>query len=434
MAALVARNLLSPISVSDSQLFSALAQNLAAHGCYSASPVEGGACVPSWGMQPPGYAVVLGGLRLLRLNGDRAVAVTQSLVFAAAVLYLAWALWRWHRDPWLFVATVTVPLWSPITFGSSRLVLTELLSGAAVLWVVAELTRSGQERRVRVGGLVLALWGGMLLRWDLIWLLPAVWVGLWMTFGWRAVRWPVMKVTALSAIPYLLLMARAVAVGLPALPSAAVGAGELPPGVLAFYRAGALDQHAAVDMFWPVLGREYAGVKRESLEMYAPGVDPGELRSALDALAAAPSGAAVPADVDQRFAALAARLQATPRVRFTVPFVRTWRIGSLWLGHHVQFSSLGTRQPLKAIFLLYGVLVVAGFLGAPVLARGLLTPVVGAAFLFVLGRTAFLVSPPISALETRYIDPYAPILEVVALTACWLWVSSRRHGDHAVGV
>jgi hypothetical protein len=102
-----------------------------------------------------------------------------------------------------------------------------------------------------------------------------------------------------------------------------------------------------------------------------------------------------------------------------IPVLRAIRMWWGWLGHKLPHSAIGETAPLKQFFISYYLLVGAGVLVACFAGGHFLKIIAIGALSFLVARTAFLVSIPISALEIRYLDPFFPMIDVIGLCSVW---------------
>jgi hypothetical protein len=413
----------------DSEIYLLLAKNMIANFCYSLSPVETASCVPSWGEQPPGYPFFISLVRVVGGNGERPIIFAQMLLFSIAALNLCRVLYVSHRSPPLFILTTGAALFSPASFGWSHFVLTELLSSAAVMFAFAELARSVQIGRIRTVGICIAVICGMLVRWDLINLLVPVLAVLILSFGLRDAIRQGIPIVLICALPYLLLVARAAVIGLPLLPTTLMDEAKLPAGVLRFFRVAALDMDATVNLVWPMTGGlNYsdiqlkedpecrAGMSHSSVPEYSELVNADELCTLFEQLSEVPDGQAVPASLDNQFSRIADAVSKNWfAANVEIPVLRAIRMWSRWLGHQLPYSEIGLTAPLKQIFISYYLLVGAGLLIACFAGGHFLMTIAIGALSFLVAKTAFLVSIPISAMEFRYLDPFFPTIDVIGL-------------------
>lgn len=422
-----------PNTTPDSEVYILLAKNMIANFCYSLSPVETASCIPSWGEQPPGYPFFILLVRIVGGDGERPIVFAQMLLFSIAAFNLCRILYVSHRSSTLFILTTGAASFSPASFGWSHFVLTELLSSTAVMFVFAELARSIQIGRIRTVGICIAVICGMLVRWDLINLLVPVLAVLILSFGLRdAVRRGI-SIVLICVSPYLLLVARAAVVGLPLLPTTIMDEAKLPAGVLRFFRVAAMDTDATKNLMWPMTGGlNYddiqleddpdcqEGMPHSSVSEYSEMVNAYELCTLLEQLSAVPNGQAVPASLDDQFARLADTVSKNWfAANIEIPVLRAIRMWSRWLGHNFPYSEIGETAPLKQIFISYYLLVGAGLLIACFAGGHFLKTIAIGALSFLVARTAFLVSIPISAMEIRYLDPFFPTIDVIGLCSLW---------------
>lgn len=432
----------------DSGFFLTIAGNIARHFCYSGSTVDSGACVPTWGNQPPAYPAFIALIQILG-GSERAIVVLQVALYAAAVTYLCWALYLRHKSTALLALSCTLSIFSPAAFGWSRVIQTELLACGAVALVSALIIRSVGKNRPAVGAIAAAVATAMLIRWDLIWLvLPAV-----MTF-WLVERAKIagrdsaILVTCV-ALPYVLLMLRAAVVGLPLVPTTVGDQAALPMGIVRFYRAAALDARAQDNLlanlewggYWARIANStpeaaikeraarvggYSHVSSTMLDAYWDRIDKKETGALLSELREVPDGQAIPPSLNERFAALAAGIsQDWPADQILLPLARARAMWRDWFDYGVIASGIGQTAWAKRIFATYYLVVMAGFalamIGRDVAIRrcALLLSV------FVVTRTLFFVSLPISALDPRYLTPFFPAIDALGLYGLWQMLRLR---------
>ena len=423
----------STTTTPDSDVYTLLAKNMIANFCYSLSPVETASCVPSWGEQPPGYPFFILLVRIVGGNGQRPIVFAQMLLFLIAAFYLCWVLYVSHRSSALFILTTGAALFSPASFGWSHFVLTEILSSAAVMFAFAEFARSVQIGRIRTVGICIAVICGMLVRWDLINLLVPVLAVLILSFGLRdAVRRGI-PIVLICALPYLLLVARAAVVGLPLLPTTIMDEAKLPAGVLRFFRVAAMDMRATANLAFPLTGGlNYSdiqleddpdcrtGMSHSSIPEYSEMVNADELCILFQKLNEVPDGQAVPVSLDNQFSRLADTVSKNWfAANIEIPVLRAIRMWWGWLGHELPYSEIGETAPLKQIFISYYLFVGVGLLIACFAGGHFLKTIAIGALSFLVARTAFLVSIPISAMEIRYLDPFFPTIDVIGLCSLW---------------
>jgi len=420
---------LSIIKTGDSRLFLRLADNIRINFCYSASAVETHSCEPTWAQQPPGYPIILSLTRMVAGESDRAIIWMQTVLFVLAALYLCWVLYTWHRKPILLIVTIAVALFSPFSFGWSRAITTEFLSAVAVLLVFSEIARSIQVREIRILSICISVICGMLARWDMICLLVPVLLSAVLLYGLRNTLRRGMLIIAICALPYVGLMARAIAVGLPPIPTVLGGEATLPAGIIRFIRVAALDERAIQNLLWPIGFRDYQDIPYSTLDEYWAGIDLVRAAALLRELGQLPSGQTVPSSLDNEFLSLASSGSKDWFGTYVeVPLLRAKRMWLRWLkdsSSWVAFPSRGRSGLIRYAFFAYSLVVLGGLLAVTFSRDYFLRILAIAALSFVLARTAFLVSVPITALEVRYLDPFFPMIDVIAICSLWCVAKSR---------
>jgi hypothetical protein len=408
-----------PIVTPDGELYLRIANNLVLNGCYSDSPPLEAVCSPTWGSQPPGYPLFIALVKVLFGGTPQHIVAAQSFLYALTLAYLLFAvrLMLPGFKGWLF-ATGLLLAFSPLTAPWSHWVLTETLAAAASLWVAAECLRSLAIRQTRTPHIALALTAAVLVRWDLVWLILPAAVVTWHLHRARAMVYTVGLWLGVAAIPVLLLVARATALGLPPVPSALnATADELPPGVVSFWKAASTRQGATSTLLWAVWNRRYRMIETTfDYGSVSKKVGTDRLRSMLHALSSVPDGQPVPPEVDKSFAMIADdfALENPVYYRLVLPFERAVY---LW-GARDTLSHGGWRTDREQYLRLYRAALLGLVLIAPFLLSRNSSEKVFAwgVALFAISRTLFLVS--LTSLEVRYVTPAIPLMElVVALLA-----------------
>ncbi|BBL75005.1 hypothetical protein [Methylomagnum ishizawai] len=421
-----------PVFTPDSNYFFIHAENLLKNQCYSISAPDSKACQPSWGSQPPGYPLLIATVGLLG-GGILQIAQIQTLVFALVVVYALWMGYRWHRSPRLLFIAGIVLAGSPVTVGWSRWVLTETLAAAGSLWVFAEIYGSLAERRLRTWRLAVALGCAIAMRWDSIWLLiPACASGFYLS-GWRAgVGRAVLLLLAATLVPGIMAI-RAWRVGLPLLPSVIADPG-LSPAVVGFWRSAALAQNATSGFLWPVWGKHYSRLgKHWDGTSIDPALNTDEFKDILRRLGALDDGASLPKEIESDLQRLVdSRGNLTPK-----PVLLLKRIGNIWQQKDTLYFAGGpfggSGEKLARYYknALLGLWVIALVLAGR---RREIWIVSGLFLAYFIPRLVSLVAN--AGLESRYLVPSYPVLEITVLYAVFWAVrrvgdSSRPHGTVA---
>lgn len=400
----------------DSESYLRMAENVLLHGCYSNSRPDTAECSPTWSNQPPGYPLFIAAVKAVSSGTADAIVLAQCLVYAVAVAYALYSLRQsLHLSRRSLVATGLVLSLSPLTASWSQWVLTETLAAAAALWVGAECLRSLSSGVFRTRPLAAALAVSLMVRWDLIWLVVPVAI---VAFRLRArggtTRRMAIAIGAMG-LPVVLMSIRAVLVGLPAMPRYMdAPPDELPPGIYRFWRVTSISQTAASTLLWKVWNRQYGGIATIfDYDSVSNRVDPARLREAIGTLSSTPDGTAVSRKIDDAFAAITSEAVRRNQASYwaDVVFRRSLSIWSArdtitwsgWLSDHEAYL-----RPYRVALLI--VVLVAPFAWP----RGSTLRMFSAGVvLFVVIRTTFLVT--FTAVEIRYVTPFIPIMEVVAV-------------------
>ena len=208
-----------------------------------------------------------------------------------------------------------------------------------------------------------------------------------------------------------------------------------------------MDTDATVNLVWPMTGglnysdiqlnddpECQAGMPHSSVPEYSELVNADELCSLFEQLSEVPDGQAVPASLDNQFSRLADTVSKNWfAANIEIPVLRAIRMWSRWLGHKLPYSEIGETAPLKQIFISYYLLVGAGLLIACFAGGHFLKTIAIGALSFLVARTAFLVSIPISAMEIRYLDPFLPMIDVIGLCSLWRALVRRARVSFSSG-
>ena len=408
-----------PITEPDSDTYSELGQNLVKHHCFGWIDEEAGACTPIWGTHPPGYPALLGAVQALGSRSLYPVVLIQTVIFAIAASYALWAAYAWHKSlPALLISGAILAL-SPATIAWPRWVMTETLAAASVLWVFAEIFRSLALRRLRILQLSLALATATLLRWDQVWLLvPAAACAIYMEH-----RNPLNMCRQIAIMGFaaslliLFMMLRAATVGLPLLPTVDE---DLTNGARDFWRVAAKNQSFERGFMWPIEDKKYADIASKfDYSSIAPGFDTARLRAVLNRITALPPDSALPEKLDAELADLARSPSSEAWSRFHLLAYRVMAIWTQW----DDFYESGWKtspEPNGAEYLVrpYRIALVVFAAALLLVSRGEQLFILGCLVSYVALRTCFFAF--IGLLESRYLVPMLPSLELVLITAAVL--------------
>jgi len=402
-----------PTVTADGRLYMKIADNVVLNGCYSDSPPAGALCKPTWGNQPPGYPLFIAFVKVFFGATPRQIVVSQSFLYAVAVLYvlISVRLLFGTLNGWFLPTSLFLSI-SPLTLFWSQWILTETLAAAAVLWVAAESLRSLAARKLRTTIIAIALSAALMLRWDMIWLAFPVAIVAWHLYGLKQMLPKLAVIFGVIAIPVVLLIVRALALGLPLIPATLnASPEELPPGIVKFWKVTATKQTATTAVLWNVWNRQYANIESSfDYSSVSSDVNSAHLRSTLLALSALPNGSAVPHEIDQSFAEIAGEVErAKWYTRFVVLIERTVY---MWTERDYVFNS-GWFSDQEQYLRIYRIALLVVTFAAPFLfTRDTPEQIVSIAItLFVVSRTLFLVI--LNALEVRYVTPSIPLMELV---------------------
>ena len=408
-----------PITEPDSDTYSELGQNLVKHHCFGWIDEKTGVCTPIWGTQPPGYPALLGAARALGSGSLYPVILIQTVIFAIAAIYALWAAYAWHKSlPALLISGAILAL-SPATIAWPRWVMTETLAAASVLWVFAEVFRSLALRRLRILQLSLALATATLLRWDQVWLLvPAAACAIHMEDrNPLNVCRPIAILGFSSGLVILFMVLRAATVGLPLLPTVDE---DLTQGAKEFWRVAAKNQSFERSFMWPIEDKKYAGMASKfDYSSLAPGFDTADLHTVINKISTLPPDSALPEKLDAELADLARNPSSEGWSRFHLLAYRVMAIWTQWdnfyeSGWKTSPDTTGAEylvRPYRIPLLIFA----ASLL---LVSRGERLFILGGLVSYVALRTCFFAF--IGLLETRFLVPMLPSMELVLITAAVL--------------
>jgi hypothetical protein len=167
---------------------------------------------------------------------------------------------------------------------------------------------------------------------------------------------------------------------------------------------------------------------------YSEMTDAYEVCTLFQKLKQVPDGQAVPVSVDNAFFRLADTIsQKWFLASCGIPAVRAIRIWKGWLVDPLP-NPTGRRILVRRSLISYYLLVGAGFLIACFSGDRFLRTIAIGALSFLVARTAFLVSTPISALEPRHLTAFFPLIDVIGLCALWKVLAALfRHAHVSFG-
>ena len=322
--------LLAPLADGDGAIYGRVAHNILHHGCVSLSNVAGGACAPHWGgNQLPGYPAFIAAAWMVAGESIRSALVAQTLAFAVAAAYFVEVQRRSGASRTVLAAVVAVLSLSPALVAWPRMLLTETLAAAMALWLLAALTRSLAEGRVRVAELGLALAVAVFVRANMVLFLVPIALLAAHLHGRKAAT-HVAVIAVFVATPVAGWAWRNVNAGIGAVPPLSImsDGSPAPTGVLRWMGTWVSSQYDLPHSVWPLLGgsffqigvpashRDIAGPLVAALVAGVPNVDP---------------------ELDRQFAALAKARRAADPVQLNV-VLPLRRAVSLWLN---PFASMG---------------------------------------------------------------------------------------------
>jgi hypothetical protein len=402
----------------DGREYMSIAANLIRNACYSSSDPGSAMCEPTWSHHPPGYPLFLASVMSVAGPSPMIIVVAQTVLFCSSLWYLIWSAAKLNvKKKYLVLMGLAVGL-SPVTAGWSSWVLTETLSAAACLWLLAECTNAVAVRHVSVSRFAFAITVCALLRWDMVWVaIPFMAVTWWIYQEPKKAISVIASVGVLSVAPYLLWVARAAMVGLPLIPPTIPSLEDVPQGVQEFWKVTSVKQGSVLSLVWPAWNRQYLQIESNYradsvMEPSGKHVAPQLLRT----LAMIPDGEPVPPQIDRLFATSAKQYRnQSPLYRAKVYIMRMyymWSEPDTLYNDGYSRDRIGGRLAGAAIAAreLYLLLAICSLLWVRNTDARIL---IAAVLLMNLVRTIFLVS--MTALEIRYLATCLPSLEYVAI-------------------
>jgi hypothetical protein len=407
-----------PATEPDSDYYSKLGHNLVTYHCYGRVDEETGACSPVWGNQPPGYPMFLGALQALGFQDLNYAVFIQTALFAIVATYALWAAYAWHKSPATLVISGAVLALSPVTIAWPRWVLTETLAGVGALWVFAEIFRSLALQRLRILQLSLAASVAILVRWDQIWLLvPAAGCAIYIGYPnpLRVCR-QIGIMGFAAGVSIFLMVLRAAIVGLPLLPSVASDT-DLPKGVMDFWQAAAKNQSFTASFAWPITDNEYEHMASQfDFSSIAPGFDTSRFRAVLNRISALPSDIALPRELDAELAELARNPSSEAWSRLHLVAYRALAIWCQWDDIYKSgWEDVNEPNRVENFARAYRTALLILAASLLLVLRGERLFILGALISYVALRTFFLAF--LSQLESRYLVPMLPVMELVLIAA-----------------
>ena len=330
--------LAAPAFEGDGIVYATVARNILENGCVSLSDPAGAACAPHWGgNQLPGYPAFIAALWALSGGASAAPLIGQAVAYALAAAAVVHALLRAGAGPRTAVAAAALLAFSPTLVAWPRMLLTETLSLAVALWVLAAVLRSMADRQLRTVELGLAFAVGVFLRHDFVILsLPVAIAGIRLHGTAAALRRGI-AIAAIVLIPVGAWTVRSIAAGLPPTPPIGLttSGDPAPPGVMSWMRTWIVSQYELPHSVWPLVAAEYDRIKPRT-DIYRSEAERARSEALLRELAGI-GGVPVPVAIDAQFADLAAarRAAATLDVWIGLPLRRA---ASMWLS---PFPSMG---------------------------------------------------------------------------------------------
>jgi hypothetical protein len=408
----------SPVIVNDSLLYFKLSENLIVNHCYSHSEVESAECNPYGGAKAPGYPVFLVLIKLIIGKGlsqedfAQKVITIQTAIFALACVAVVKASYSWNKSKAALLISSFLLIFSPIQIAWSRWILTETLSAATGLFVFALLIKSLDDSSLKVIKLGLAISISVFIRWDQIWLIvPTALVALYLNGFIKGIK-NTAVISMISIFPIIIMIIRAMNVGLPLLPKIANDP-EDPIGVWDFFKAAALTQEATSGFWWPLWVRDYEGVaERFNYASIIDSYNTDEFHYLLENISALPNGSPLPPKINNELMELSLSGKGSRLDSLKYILIRGMR---MWAGKDTIFysgwSGISYAAKIENYTSIYKIAMLFSLFLVIVFSRGKYL-MLGISLLALIAlRSIFFASQTL--LEIRYLMPLIPLVEVV---------------------
>lgn len=324
--------LAGPWAEGDAEVYANVASNILHNGCVSMDLWSASSCAPHWGgNQLPGYPAFIALAWVVFGENLTAPLLVQSAIFTFSICYLCWALSLFgapRASVWCVGLFLSI---SPSLAGWSRALMTEALSSAIAIWILAELVRSLVENRFRTWPIAIACLVGFFIRYDFVLIALPIGLCALMLHGiWGAFK-KGLVIAVVVAVPFGAWTARSVLQGLPATPPFGLSpqGHQLPQGVLSWFGTWLTHQYQLGTSVWPLATETYANIAPPD-EAYANDAERQRVNILLARLREIRRGEPVPAQINDDFAALAAeRVKANPLQQYVLLPLR--RMTIMWI-------------------------------------------------------------------------------------------------------
>jgi hypothetical protein len=327
----------------DSAVYLKVAENIFFNGCVSLSPPESAACVPHWGgNQLPGYPAFIAGVWMSFGKSVYAVLFSQVAVVALASGYLCKVLsktmGRIYQNSVLLLLVAFLLGASPSLIGWSRAILTETLSIAMALWLLAELVASLQYRKLRIFRIGIVLTLGIFVRYDFsVFVMPVAAVGFYLHAPMDAIR----KGSCIALIILVPLggwTARCVYQGLDYTPPFGLtpDGQNLPAGMLRWVGTWLDNQYELERSVWALVHFDYVSFSAPE-DAYASSDEAARVASLIQRLRTKYQGKPAPTLIDSEFLTIAEDRIANNRLEQWIGLPLR-RVAHMWLS---PFPSMG---------------------------------------------------------------------------------------------
>lgn len=240
-----------------------VAENIFRNFCVAVSDPATGACMPHWGgNQMPGYPFFIAANWTLFGQTTAPILVSQAVLAAAAIAWLARSLWFYTGSALLSVFVGLLLAVSPLQIAWPRQAMTETLAIALTTFLLAELVRSLDQGKLRIWSIAPVLIATFYCRYDSILLcVPVAVVAFIIHRPLVAIRQGII-LSIIVSIPVGGWLIRNVASGLTALPvpyQTADGS-EGPTGYIAWIKTWNTSLYDSMGSTFPIATQSYSQI------------------------------------------------------------------------------------------------------------------------------------------------------------------------------
>jgi hypothetical protein len=294
-----------------------VAENILRNFCVSVSEPALGECVPHWGgNQMPGYPFFVAMNWALFGETITPVLITQAVVAAAAVAWLARALRHLTGSPQLALFVGLILSVSPLQIAWPRQAMTETLAIALTTILLAELIISLDQKRLRLWPIIIILIISFFCRYDSVLLcFPIALTGFLIHPPLQAISKGIVIIVAVS-LPVGAWLARNVASGLTALPVVyqTADGSEGPIGYIAWIKTWNTSLYDSMGATFPIASQRYSKIVIPG-HAYRNDAERTRVTALLAELSKHDSGP-FPSHINEEFRKIAATRRTEDKIRY----------------------------------------------------------------------------------------------------------------------